>query len=127
MLDRAMTDILEDERVIAPMISTTQVQNGFRTDLVQMVLSRGDSATKALWNSMMAVAAFHHSGAESALTYKTNAVRYLSASLTPGSETRSIDLNETQFAASMMLCIYSVSEKESIGSWPVDANWVLGI
>lgn len=106
------------------MISTTQVQNGFRTDLVQMVLSRGDSATKALWNSMMAVSAFHHSGAASALTYKTNAVRYLSASLTPGSETRSIDLNETQFAASMMLCIYSVSEEEKMGSWPVDTNWI---
>ncbi|KAM0481983.1 hypothetical protein ACHAPX_003317 [Trichoderma viride] len=104
------------ERVIAPMISTTQVQNGFRTDLVQMVLSRGDSATKALWNSMMAVSAFHHSGAESALAYKTNAVRYLSASLTPGSETRSIDLNETQFAASMMLCIYSVFD-ETDGNW----------
>lgn len=64
---------------------------------------------------MMAVAAFHHSGAESAFTYKTNAVRYLSASLTPGNETRSIDLSETQFAASMMLCIYSVSEQERIG------------
>lgn len=73
---------------------------------------------------MMAVSAFHHSGAASALTYKTNAVRYLSASLTPGSETRSIDLNETQFAASMMLCIYSVSEEEKMGSWPVDTNWI---
>lgn len=106
-----MVDIHEDERVIAPMISTTQVTNGFRTDLVQMVLSRGDSATKALWNSMMAVAAFHRSGTEAAFTYKTNAVRYLSASLTPGHETSSIDLNQTQFAASMMLCIYSVSCK----------------
>jgi hypothetical protein len=104
------------------MISTTQVQNGFRTDLVQMVLSRGDSATKALWNSMMAVAAFHHSGSESALTYKTNAVRYLSASLTPGSETKSIDLNETQFAASMMLCIYSVSEEERMDSWHIETK-----
>ncbi|KAL6797268.1 fungal-specific transcription factor domain-containing protein [Trichoderma sp. SZMC 28013] len=104
------------ERVIAPMISTTQVTNGFRTDLVQMVLSRGDSATKALWNSMMAVAAFHRSGTEAAFTYKTNAVRYLSASLTPGHETSSIDLNQTQFAASMMLCIYSVFD-ETDGHW----------
>jgi hypothetical protein len=61
---------------------------------------------------MMAVAAFHHSGSAAALTYKTNAVRYLSASLTPGHETSSVDLNQTQFAASMMLCIYSVSHKE---------------
>jgi hypothetical protein len=111
-----MTDMIQDERVIAPMISTTQIQNGFQTDLVQMVLSRGDPGTKALWNSMMAVAAFHHSGAASALTYKTNAVRYLSASLTPGHDTSSIDLNETQFAASMMLCIYSVSDEEVIGN-----------
>lgn len=90
------------------MISTTQVRNGFRTALLPMVLSGDDASSKALWNSMMAVSAFHLSGIEAAFKYKTNAIRFLSASLSTPNSAGSADVNETQLAASMMLCIYNV-------------------
>ncbi|KAK5989549.1 hypothetical protein PT974_11076 [Cladobotryum mycophilum] len=104
------------EKVIAPMISTTQVQNGFRTALLPMVLSGDDAPSKALWNSMMAVSAFHHSGIEAAFQYKTNAIRHLSASLASRDSASSADVSETQLAASMMLCIYNVFD-ETEGNW----------
>ncbi|KAK5989822.1 hypothetical protein PT974_08083 [Cladobotryum mycophilum] len=105
------------ESVIAPMISTTQVRNGFRTELIRMILSRGDTAIQALWNSMMAVAAFHHGGSAAALKYNTKALRYLSDSLKPGQGVSVIELNEAHFATCMMLCIYSVFD-ETDGHWP---------
>ncbi|KOS19515.1 Transcriptional regulatory protein moc3 [Escovopsis weberi] len=104
------------EKVLAPMISTTQVRNGFRTALLPMVLSGDDSSSKALWNSMMAVSAFHLSGIEAAFKYKTNAIRHLSASLSSPASASSADVSETQLAASMMLCIYNVFD-ETEGNW----------
>ncbi|KAH7247133.1 fungal-specific transcription factor domain-containing protein [Fusarium solani] len=99
------------------MISTTQVRNGFSKDLMQMVLSRGDTATRALWNSMMAVAAIHYSEKAVALTYMTNAFRWLSASLSPGRNANTMELNETHFATCMMLCTYSVFDE-------TDSHWL---
>jgi hypothetical protein len=54
---------------------------------------------------MMAVSAFHHYGTQAALPYKVTAVRCLSSSLASDS---AYGAAETQAAASLMLCVYSV-------------------
>ena len=88
------------------MISTVQCANGFRVDLLPMALARQDPAAAALCNAMMAVSAFHNWGAEAALPYKSKATKSLSESLTRWSAEPGV--LETQAAASMMLCVYSV-------------------
>ena len=108
-----------DERNITVMISTTHAPNGFRSDLLPMALSARDESSNALCNAMLAVSAYHISGSEAALPYKTNAVRSLYDSLGSnmfdGSEqgaygdTSKQEIIDTQIAASMMLCVYSVS------------------
>lgn len=95
------------------MISTTQVPNGFRSELLPMALSARDMSSAALYNAMLAVSAYHHYGTKAALAYKSNAVRSLFDSLRgDGSETgaKENEITDTQIAASMMLCVYSVSE-----------------
>lgn len=92
------------------MISTIQRANGFRIDLLPMALSRHDPAAAALCNAMMAVSAFHNWGAEVALPYKSKATKSLSESLTRWSTEPGV--LETQAAASMMLCVYSVGLME---------------
>ena len=103
------------------MISTTQVPNGFRSELLPMALSARDQASMSLFNAMLAVSAYHHFGSQAALPYKVNAVRSLLESLRIGgaplgnglynSDRNQTDMIDTQIAASMMLCVYSVSWK----------------
>lgn len=89
------------------MVSTVHIKNGFRTELLPMALCRSDASSAALCNAMLAVSAFHHNGPEAALPYKADAVRHLSDSLAAGPS--GPEMLETQVAASMMLCVYSVS------------------
>ena len=104
------------------MISTIHTPNGFRSELLPMALSNRDQSASALCNAMLAVSACHHRGSEAALQYKSNAVRSLFDSLYLGGqypregpttiEARGEDIIDTQIAASMMLCVYSVSPPE---------------
>ncbi|KAL2204507.1 hypothetical protein CC79DRAFT_1313010 [Sarocladium strictum] len=111
------------ESKIATLISSTQVQNGFRSELLPMALLSRDQASLALLNAMLAVSAFHCSGAEAALPYKSNAVKGLINSLrvecghklcTEGQS--QVNPTDAQIAASMMLCVYSVFD-ETEGGW----------
>jgi hypothetical protein len=78
-----------------------------------MALSARDRSSAALYNAMLAVSAYHLYGTEAALTYKSNAVRNLFDSL-EGVHlkfgVKESDVVDTQIAASMMLCVYSVSQ-----------------
>lgn len=98
----------KDEQMISSMISTTQVKNGFRRELLPMALSRPDAASSALAQAMMAVAAFHRSGSQAALPYKAKAIRHLHHSFLTFENQYSAAVTETQVAASLMLCVYSV-------------------
>jgi hypothetical protein len=69
----------------------------------------------------MAVAAIHYSEKAVALTYMMNAFRWLSASLSPGRNANTMELNETHFATCMMLCTYSVSNCRG-SAWLSEAN-----
>ena len=90
------------------MISTIQVKNGFRGELLPMALSRPDAASSALIQAMMAVAAHHRSGSQTALPYKAKAIRHLHHSFHSFENQYSSAVTETQVAASLMLCVYSV-------------------
>lgn len=100
------------QKKLSQMISTIDINNGFRDDLIPMALSSLGSASDGLRNAMLAVAAFHLWGAEQALSYKADALRSLSSSLS----SESIGITETQLATSMMLCVYNVFD-ETEGNW----------
>ncbi|KAI0406463.1 fungal-specific transcription factor domain-containing protein [Xylaria palmicola] len=99
---------------LSRMISTININNGFRDDLIPMALSSGGEASHGLRNAILAVSAFHLWGPEHALTYKAEAIRSLSSSLS----TESFGTTETQLATSMMLCVYNVFD-ETEGNWSV--------
>lgn len=97
-----------DERIISTMVSTLQVKNGFRTELLPMALATAGPSASALCNSIMAVSAFHQGGAQAALPFKTRAIRQLYDSLHANGAAQDPEISEVQMAASMMLCVYSV-------------------
>ncbi|KAI0205838.1 fungal-specific transcription factor domain-containing protein [Astrocystis sublimbata] len=97
---------------LSRMISTININNGFRDDLMPMALTSNGEASHGLRNAMLAVSAFHLWGPEYALTYKAEAIRSLSSSLS----TESFGTTETQLATSMMLCVYNVFD-ETEGNW----------
>ncbi|KAI1750854.1 fungal-specific transcription factor domain-containing protein [Xylaria castorea] len=97
---------------LSQMISTININNGFRDDLIPMALTTGGKASHGLRNAILAVSAFHLWGPGHALTYKAEAIRSLSSSLS----TESFGTTETQLATSMMLCVYNVFD-ESEGNW----------
>ncbi|KAI0526696.1 fungal-specific transcription factor domain-containing protein [Xylaria bambusicola] len=97
---------------LSRMISTINVNNGFRDDLIPMALSSDGKASHGLRNAILAVSAFHLWGPEHAFSYKAEAIRSLSSSLS----TESFGTTETQLATSMMLCVYNVFD-ETEGNW----------
>lgn len=101
---RAETAALPDENRLSKMISTVDVNNGFREELLPMALTSSTSAANGLRNSMLALAALHQWGAREALPYKAKALGSLSSSLS----TESVGITQTQLATSMMLCVYNV-------------------
>ncbi|KAI0017027.1 fungal-specific transcription factor domain-containing protein [Xylariomycetidae sp. FL0641] len=97
---------------LSRMISTIDVNNGFRETLLPMVLSSSGQASHGLRNAMLAVAAFHLWGTKHAFPYKAEAIRSLSSSLS----TEPMGTTEIQLATSMMLCVYNVFD-ETEGNW----------
>ncbi|KAI5858217.1 fungal-specific transcription factor domain-containing protein [Durotheca rogersii] len=97
---------------LSSMISTIDVHNGFRDDLLPMALSTHGATSDGLRNAILALSAFHLWGAEHALSYKAEALRSFRSSIgrdSPG-------ITETQLATSMMLCVYNVFD-ETEGNW----------
>ena len=92
------------------MISTIDVHNGFREDLLPMALAHSGIASDGLRNAILALSTFHMAGSEEALQYKQNAIQSLNGSL--GAD--SVGISETQLATAMMLCVYSVSQENSL-------------
>ncbi|ORY68814.1 fungal-specific transcription factor domain-containing protein [Pseudomassariella vexata] len=102
---------------LARMISTIDVNNGFRDELLPMAMSNLSPASDGLRNAMLALAAFHLWGPEQALPYKAMALRSLYSSLSSDS----VGITETQLATSMMLCVYNVFD-ETEGNWYLHLN-----
>ncbi|KAK6209288.1 hypothetical protein LQW54_006392 [Pestalotiopsis sp. IQ-011] len=102
---------------LSRMISTIDINNGFREDLLPMALSSYGSASEGLRNAIFSVAAFHLWGSEGALPFKAKALRSLSSSLAADS----VGISETQLATSMMLCVYNVFD-ETEGHWALHLN-----
>ncbi|KAI1850704.1 hypothetical protein JX266_003986 [Neoarthrinium moseri] len=102
---------------LSRMISTIDINNGFRDDILPMALGPYSSASDGLRNAMLALSAFHRWGPQEALPYKAKALRSLSSSLSADS----VGITETQLATSMMLCVYNVFD-ESEGNWSLHLN-----
>lgn len=116
---RAETAPSPDEHRLSKMISTVDINNGFREELLPMALTSSTSAANGLRNSMLALAALHQWGAREALPYKAKALGSLSSSLS----TESIGLTQTQLATSMMLCVYNVSRANVPTPLRLFADW----
>ncbi|KAI0473272.1 fungal-specific transcription factor domain-containing protein [Xylariaceae sp. FL0804] len=103
------------ERNLSGMISTIDVNNGFRDELLPMALSStGGKDSAGLRNAIFSVAALHLWGPKNALAYKGEAIRSLSSSLLA----ESVSATAAQLATSMMLCVYNVFD-ETEGHWHV--------
>jgi hypothetical protein len=77
--------------------------NGYRLELIPMALSSHGSSSDSLLQATLALASFHLGRPKQALKHKVQAIVSLSASF------REISSNQAaQFAACMMLCVYSV-------------------
>ncbi|KAI2625101.1 fungal-specific transcription factor domain-containing protein [Hypoxylon sp. NC1633] len=103
---------------LSQMISTIDVNNGFRDYLLPMALANLGNASDGLRNAMLAVSAFHLWGSQQALSYKAEALRSLSSSLL---SIEPVSITETQLATSMMLCVYNVFD-ETEGNWSLHLN-----
>ncbi|KAH6652945.1 fungal-specific transcription factor domain-containing protein [Truncatella angustata] len=111
------------EHQLSRMVSTIDVNNGFREYILPLALSPYNPTSEGLRNAMISVAAFHLLGHEAALPFKAKAIQSLSWSLSGDS----VAITETQLATSMMLCVYNVFD-ESEGHWALHlkgANAVL--
>lgn len=80
-----------------------------------MALSQSSSAAWGLYNAILALSAYHRFGSGAAMPYKTRALKFLAMSLSE--ETHSVPV-ESQLAASMMLCVYNVSNSSLSVSKP---------
>lgn len=78
--------------------------NGFRLQLIPIALSSSEASSKSLLQATLALSSFHLGRPEAALRHKVNAIRALTESFREASASR-----VAQFAACMMLCVYSVS------------------
>lgn len=89
--------------------------NGFRLELIPMALSSTAASSRSLLQTTLALSSFHLGRPEEALKYKVKAIKSLSESfkVVPGS-VESEKEKATQFAACMMLCVYSVSNTRYI-------------
>ncbi|KXJ90941.1 fungal-specific transcription factor domain-domain-containing protein [Microdochium bolleyi] len=100
---------------LTAMISTIDINNGFRDVLLPMALATPHAAASCgLRNAVFALAAFHLWGSRKALPYRVRAIRALSSSMTEQCHGTS----EAQMAASMMLCVYNVFD-ETERDWAV--------
>ncbi|TVY90697.1 Pestheic acid cluster transcriptional regulator [Lachnellula willkommii] len=99
--------------VLSRIVTTIDdMNNGFRTTLLPVALSRASNAATGLLHAVYSLSAYHLKGHDAAIRYKLLAIKYLSRSLQEGE-----DAALAQFAASMMLCIGDVFDSVD-GSWP---------
>ena len=95
---------LVDDSVLSRMITTIDDNtNGFRFELIPMAMSSSDASSRGLLEAILALASFHVGKQEEALVHKVKAIKSLSTSFRGGNASR-----VAQFAACMMLCVYSV-------------------
>ncbi|KAJ1326536.1 fungal specific transcription factor domain-containing protein [Microdochium nivale] len=100
---------------LSGMVSTIDVNNGFRDVLLPMALAAPSmTASSGLRHAVFALAAFHLWGSSNALPYRVKAIRALSSSLAVPRR----GVVEAQMAASMMLCVYNVFD-ETEGDWEI--------
>jgi hypothetical protein len=93
-----------DDQVLARMVTTIDDNtNGFRLDIIPMALS-GDAGSQSLLQATLALSSYHLGREEDALNHKVRALKSLSESFQHCNASRL-----SQFAACMMLCVYSVS------------------
>lgn len=94
-----------DDQVLARMVTTIDDNtNGFRLDIIPMALS-SDAGSQSLLHATLALSSYHLGREEDALNHKVKALKLLSESFK-----HSIASRLSQFAACMMLCVYSVSK-----------------
>ncbi len=91
------------------MISTIDVENGFRRELIPMALSQPAESFTALRNAILAVSALHKFGRQAAMPFKSKALRSLSRSFSTDEASTTQGAAHAQLATSIMLCVYSVS------------------
>ncbi|KAH6884386.1 fungal-specific transcription factor domain-containing protein [Thelonectria olida] len=108
------------EKVISPMISTTQARNGFCTEILPMALFSQAASASALRNPLLSISAFRHLSRAATLPYKMNALRQLSDSVT-ASRCRPSEDVDAQLAACMMMSMQGVFDREE-GNWHVHLN-----
>ncbi|KAF2261694.1 hypothetical protein CC78DRAFT_469656 [Lojkania enalia] len=102
------------DNVLARMITTIDDDtNGFRRSLIPMALSSSDPASRSLLQATLALSSFHLGRNEDALRHKVKALKSLSSSFQNGNSSKL-----SQFAACMMLCVYSVFDAS-------DTTWYL--
>lgn len=77
--------------------------NGFRLDLIPMAMSSSTTSSRSLLQATLALSSFHLGRPEDALKHKVQAIKALSESFQAEDSSRI-----AQFAACMMLCVYSV-------------------
>lgn len=77
--------------------------NGFRRELIPMALSSPNASARSLLQATLALSSFHLGRPEEALKHKVKAINALSESFKVADTSR-----VAQFAACMMLCVYSV-------------------
>ena len=93
-----------DDSVLARMITTIDDEsNGFRLDLIPMALGSSDASARSLLHATLALSSFHLGRPDEALRYKVKAIKSLSESFQSAGTSK-----VAQFAACMMLCVYSV-------------------
>jgi hypothetical protein len=94
-----------DDQVLARMVTTIDDNtNGFRLDIIPIALS-GDAGSQSLLQATLALSSYHLGREEDALSHKVRALKSLSESFQHSNASRL-----SQFAACMMLCVYSVSQ-----------------
>uniref|UniRef100_A0A8H7K5J7 Zn(II)2Cys6 transcription factor n=1 Tax=Bionectria ochroleuca TaxID=29856 RepID=A0A8H7K5J7_BIOOC len=97
---------------IAPMCSTTHLDNGFTQQMLPIALLTNNAPDDALLNSMLSISAHHRWGPQEAYAFKGKALQSLRKSLASASCYGGIGNTVAQFAAAMMMCMYSVFDAD---------------
>jgi hypothetical protein len=90
------------------MCSTTHLDNGFTQQMLPIALLTNNAPDDALLNSMLSISAHHRWGPQEAYAFKGKALQSLRKSLASASCYGGIGNTVAQFAAAMMMCMYSI-------------------
>ena len=107
------------------MISTIDVENGFRKEILPWALAQSGQSFVALRSAILAVSALHQSGPRAGMPFMTKALRFLSESFGTDEAESVHGAAHAQLATSMMLCVYSVNHDHSFCGIPgLTIAWV---